>query len=73
MVRVILRRITPYVENCLLDFQAGFRAGRSTIEQVPRLHSSIETGFQYIQKTAVALVNLPTTYCMARLGTSACC
>jgi len=39
---VILSRITPYVEKCLPDFQAGFRARRSTINQVLQLCSIIE-------------------------------
>ena len=56
--RVILSRITPYVEKCLADFQAGFRAGRSTTDQVLQLCSIIVNGFQLKQKTAVALVAL---------------
>jgi len=60
--RVILSRITPYVEKCLPDFQAGFRAGRSTIDQVLQLCSIIEDGFQLKQKTAVALVDLTAAY-----------
>jgi len=58
--RVILSLITPYVEKCLPDFQAGFHAGRSTIDQVLQLCSTIEDGFQ--QKTAAALVDLTAAY-----------
>jgi len=60
--RVVLSRIAPYVEKCLPDFQAGFRAGRSTIDQVLQLCSIIEDGFQLKQKTAVALVDLTAAY-----------
>ena len=60
--RVILSRITPCVEKCLPDFQAGFRAGRSTIDQVLQLCSTIQDGFQLKQKTAVAFVDLTAAY-----------
>ena len=60
--RVILCRITPYVEKCLPDFQTGFRGGRSIIDQVLQLCSIIEDGFQLKQKTAVALVDLTAAY-----------
>jgi len=59
---VILSRITPYVEKCQPDFQAGFRARRSTIDQVLQLCSIIEDGFQLKQKTAVAFVDLTAAY-----------
>jgi len=59
---VILSRISPYVEKCLPDFQASFRAGRSTIDQVLQLCSGIEDGIQLKQKTAVALVDLTAAY-----------
>ena len=60
--RVILSRITLFVEKCLPDFQAGFRAGRSTINQVLQLRSIIEDGSQLKQKTALALVDLTAAY-----------
>jgi len=60
--QVILSRIRPYVEKCLPDFQACFRAGRSTIDQVLQLCSIIEDGFQLKQKTAIALVELTAAY-----------
>ena len=60
--RMILSRITPYAEKCLPDFQAGFRAGRSTIDQVLQLCSIIEDGFQLKQKTALALFDLTAAY-----------
>lgn len=34
MLRVLLNRLTPHVEELLGDEQAGFRAGRSTVEQI---------------------------------------
>jgi len=60
--RVIPSRITPYVEKCLPDFQAGFCTGRSTVDQVLQLCSTIEECFQLKQKTAVALVDLTASY-----------
>jgi len=44
--RVIFSHITPYVERCLPDFQAGFPAARSTVDQALRLRSIIKDGFQ---------------------------
>jgi len=60
----ILGCITPYVENCLLDFQSGFRAGKSTIDQVLQLCSIPEGSFQLNRKTGVALVDLTAAYDM---------
>ena len=37
MLKILTKRITPTVESVLDDYQAGFRAGRSTAEQVTNL------------------------------------
>ena len=34
MIRIILNRLQPQVEACFAEEQAGFRAGRSTTEQI---------------------------------------
>jgi len=68
--RVILSRITPYIEKCLPDFQAGFRAGRSTIDQVLQLCSTVEDGFQLNKK--LLLHSLIWQLPMTRYGTKVC-
>lgn len=60
--RVILRRITPDAEQILPIEQAGFRAGRSTCDQVLALSTFIENGFQQNLKTGAVFLDLTAAY-----------
>ena len=60
--RLILERITPTVETILPREQAGFRAGRSTADQVTLLTEDIEQGFEAKLKSGVVLVDLTAAY-----------
>ena len=60
--RLILERITPLVEDFLPQEQAGFRPGRSTMDQVLLLTQDIERGFEDRQKTGIVLVDLTAAY-----------
>ena len=42
-MRVLLNRIKPNIEERLREQQAGFRAGRSTIDQIFALRQVVET------------------------------
>jgi len=42
LLRVLLNRLQPQVESCIADEQAGFRAGRSTIEPILNLRTLCE-------------------------------
>jgi len=48
---ILLHRISPVVEEVLSVDQAGFRAGRSTCDQVTSLTTYIENGFEKGLKT----------------------
>ena len=60
--RLILRRVTPDVEEILSADQAGFRPGRSTCDQVLALTTFIENGFQRKMKTGAVLLDLTAAY-----------
>ena len=42
LLRILLKRLQPKVEGLLADEQAGFRKGRSTVEQIFNLRMLIE-------------------------------
>ena len=54
MLKILQRRITPAVESVLDDCQAGFRAGRSTEEQVTSLRILCE---KYIEHGSKVFLN----------------
>jgi len=56
--RMILSRIYPVVDSIIPDEQAGFRRGRSTIDQVTKLTQTIEHAFQDKQ---ISSLQLPLT------------
>ena len=60
--RIILRRLKPLVEDSLSIDQAGFRAGRSTQDQVLALSTFIENGFQQRLKTGAVFLDLTAAY-----------
>ena len=49
MLKVILNRLMPQAEKIIAEEQAGFRAGRSTTEQVFNLHILCEKYLQHQQ------------------------
>ena len=58
MERLLLGRHDPVVESQLPQQQAGFRRGRSTVQQVLKLTDNIEDCFEQKQKAGVVLVDL---------------
>ena len=60
--RILLTRLTPYMEPQIPIEQAGFRQQRSTTEQVIALTSLIETGFERNDKTGAVLIDLSAAY-----------
>ena len=62
MERVILARITDIVELHLPRQQAGFRKGKSTVDQLARLINDIEAAFQRKEKFGLVLVDLTAAY-----------
>ena len=60
--RIILRRITPAVDEILNIEQTGFRPGRSTQDQVLALTTYLENGYQREDKTGVVCLDLTAAY-----------
>ena len=60
--RIILTRITPYVEPNIPVQQAGFRPQRGTTKQVLAFTSHIEAGFENKLKTGAVLIDLSAAY-----------
>ena len=49
MLKIILKRLKPQAEKIIAEEQAGFRAGRSTTEQIFNLRILCEKYFQHQQ------------------------
>ena len=49
MLKTILNRLKPQAEKIITEEQAGFRAGRSTTEQIFNLHILCEKDLQHQQ------------------------
>ena len=60
--RMIHTRIEPVVDPQLPREQAGFRRGRSTVDQVTLLAQDIEDSFQANEKAGVVLLDLTAAY-----------
>ena len=60
--RLIYNRLLPVVDPQLPREQAGFRPGRSTVEQVVKLTEDIETAFENRKKCGAVFVDLSADY-----------
>ncbi|KAJ3605357.1 hypothetical protein NHX12_027404 [Muraenolepis orangiensis] len=60
--RMIHSRIEPVVDSQLPKEQAGFRRGRSTVDQVTLLTQDLEDSFQAKAKAGVVLLDLTAAY-----------
>ena len=60
--RLIYNRLFPVVDPQLSREQAGFRPGRSTVEQVVKLTEYIETAFENRKKCGAVFVDLSAAY-----------
>ena len=49
MLKIILNRLTPQAEKIIANEQVGFRAGRSTTEQIFNLRILCEKYLQHLQ------------------------
>jgi len=47
--KVLLSRLIPYAEECLGEYQCGFRKGKSTVEQLSIIGQIIEKKYKYRQ------------------------
>ena len=60
--RLIYNRLLPVVDPQLPREQAGFRPGRSIVEQVVKLTEDIETAFENRKKCGAVFVDLSAAY-----------
>ena len=60
--RLIYDRIQPITESCLPIEQAGFRPGRSSLDQVALLTEDIEQAIDQKLKAGIVLVDLSAAY-----------
>ena len=60
--RIIFHRMSPAVDEILNIEQAGFRPGRSTLDQVLALTTYVENGYQRCDKTGVVVLDLTAAY-----------
>ena len=58
MERLLLNRLSPFVEEHLIDQQAGFRPGKSTAVQFLNLTQYIEDGFHEKKITGAVFKDL---------------
>jgi ribonuclease HI len=61
---MVRNRLTHILEsrNLLTDFQAGFRCGRSTEDQISRLISHVSDGFQKRKRSVAAFVDFKRAF-----------
>ena len=60
--RIVLTRLTPYLDPHIPTEQAGFRPGCDTTEQVLALTSFIEAGYEQKLQTGVVFIDLSAAY-----------
>ena len=60
--RLIYTRIEPLIDSLLPKQQAGFRPGKSTVDQVVLLAQNIEDFFEAKKKAGAVFVNLTAAY-----------
>ena len=60
--RLIHSRIEPIIDPLLPPEQAGFRRGRSTLEQVTRMSQNIEDCFEDKKKAGAVFIDLTAPY-----------
>ena len=62
MLKVILNRLKPQAEEIIAEEQAGFRAGRSTTEQIFNLRILCEKYFQHQQSLYHVFIDFKKTF-----------
>ena len=62
MLKVILNRLKPQGEEIIAEEQAGFRAGKSTKQQIFNLRSLCEKYFHYQQNLYHSFIDFKKTF-----------
>ena len=61
MLKILQSSLQQYVNNELLDFQAGFRKGRGTRDQIANIRWIIEKARELKKTSTSALLTMPKT------------
>lgn len=59
---ILFRRLTPFAEREIGRYQAGFRRGRSTIDQIFTLRTILERGHEYKMPTHHLFIDFKSAY-----------
>lgn len=59
---ILFSRLTPYAEREVGKYQAGFRSGRSTIDQIFTLRTILERGHEYKLPTHHLFIDFKSAY-----------
>jgi sorting nexin-29 len=62
MTKVVARRLEPFAERALGEYQCGFRRGRSTIDQVFTIRNILEKCYEYNIPVHQLFVDYKTAY-----------
>ena len=62
MEKIIIDRVEPIIDSLLPKEQAGFRRGKSTVDQVTLLTQEIEDSFSAKKKPSAVFVDLTAAY-----------
>ena len=62
MLKIILKRLKPQAEKIIAEEQAGFRAGRSTTEQILNLRILCEKRLQHQQDLYHVLIDVKKAF-----------
>ena len=60
--RLIYARVEPLIDSLLTKEQAGFRRGKSTVDQVVLLTQNIEDSFEAKKKAGAIFIDLTAAY-----------
>ena len=67
MLKILQARLQQYVNHKLPNFQAGFRKGRRTRDQIANICWIIEKAREFQKKSTSALLTMPKTLCGLQL------
>ena len=59
---ILYERLLPYAESCITDYQAGFRRGRSTVDQLFTIRQLIDRFWEYNKQQIHLFVDFKQAY-----------
>lgn len=62
LANIIYKRLAPYAENIIGDYQCGFRKNRSTTDQIFSIKQILEKNWEYNKTTYVLFIDFAKAY-----------